>query len=122
MLVAAAEREQQPEQAHGLLLQILRRGFDDPRQLFTLPARIQDRQGVLFFIRRDPGCRLHPLGEQMQKLCVDAVDLCSVIRKFHSIFPSFQKYKQKTRHSVICAALRTSLCFRASQITLTERQ
>ena len=63
------------------------------RDLFR--AFVQNRQAVRFFIRRDPGRRLHPLGEQLQKLCVDAVDLCSVIRKFHSIFPSFQKYKQK---------------------------
>ena len=106
-LVAAAEREQQPVEAHGLLLQILRRGLYDLRQLLALPPSVQNRQAVRFFIRRDPRSRLHPLGKQLQKLRVDPVDLCSVIRKFHSDIHPFRKYKRKTRHSVICAALRT---------------
>ena len=105
--VAAAEREQQPVEAHGLLLQILRRGLYDLRQLLALPPSVQNRQAVRFFIRRDPRSRLHPLGKQLQKLRVDPVDLCSVIRKFHSDIHPFRKYKRKTRHSVICAALRT---------------
>ena len=106
-LVAAAEGEQQPVEAHGLLLQILRRGLYDLRQLLAFPPGVQNRQAVRFFIRRDPRSRLHPLGKQLQKLRVDPVDLCPVIRKFHSDIHPFRKYKRKTRHSVICAALRT---------------
>ena len=74
-LIAAAEGEQQPVEAHGLLLQILRRGLYDLRELFALPPGVQNRQAVRFFIRRDPRSRLHPLGKQLQKLRVDPVDL-----------------------------------------------
>ena len=74
-LVAAAEGEQQPVEAHGLLLQILRRGLYDLRELFALPPGVQNRQAVRFFIRRDPRSRLHPLGKQTQKLRVDPVNL-----------------------------------------------
>ena len=74
-LVAAAEGEQQPVEAHGFLLQILRRGLYDLRQFFALPPGVQNRQAVRFFIRRDPRSRLHPLGKQLQKLRVDPVDL-----------------------------------------------
>ena len=49
-LVAAAEGEQQPVEAHGLLLQILRRGLYDLRELFALPPGVQNRQAVRFFI------------------------------------------------------------------------
>ena len=49
-LVAAAEGEQQPVEAHGLLLQLLRRGLYDLRQLLALPPGIQNRQAVRFFI------------------------------------------------------------------------
>ena len=49
-LVATAEGEQQPVEAHGLLLQILRRGLYDLRELFALPPSVQNRQAVRFFI------------------------------------------------------------------------
>ena len=49
-LIAAAEGEQQPVEAHGFLLQILRRGLYDLRQFFALPPGIQNRQAVRFFI------------------------------------------------------------------------
>ena len=79
MLIAAAEREQEPVQADGLLPHALRRLFHDVGQLFPLAPRVKHRQRVFLLIGRDAGRRLHPLGKQPQQLVVDFVNACSVL-------------------------------------------